>query len=178
MKKIVTILLALTLLCTPLSVYANNGDSVVHITKTGEKYHNAGCSYLKSDIPISLSNAVSQGYTPCSRCNPPVLTADPAPVSESQPAPQPTPESQPIAEPQPIPESQPVTEPQPAPELQPVTESQAVVETQPISQSTTPPKSNNTVTETSKQEINKAVNEATASVCKLLSRLSKKMSEL
>ena len=156
MKKIVTILLALTLLCTPLSVYANNGDTIVHITKTGEKYHNAGCSYLKSDIPISLSNAASQGYTPCSRCNPPVLTADPAPVSESQP----------------------VTEPQPAPELQPVTESQAVVETQPVSQSTTTTKNNNTVTETSKQEINKAVNEATASVCKLLSRLSKKMSEL
>jgi hypothetical protein len=45
----------------------------VHITKTGTKYHSAGCSYLKSDIPIDLKDAVSRGYTPCSRCNPPVL---------------------------------------------------------------------------------------------------------
>lgn len=44
----------------------------VHITRTGEKYHSAGCSYLsKSDIPISLADAKAQGYTPCSRCNPP-----------------------------------------------------------------------------------------------------------
>lgn len=56
---------------------SGNGDSIVHITKTGSKYHSAGCSYLKSDIEITLSNAVSQGYTPCSRCNPIILkTAD------------------------------------------------------------------------------------------------------
>ncbi len=44
----------------------------VHVTKTGKKYHSAGCQYLsKSDIPISLEEAKSQGYEPCSKCNPP-----------------------------------------------------------------------------------------------------------
>jgi hypothetical protein len=47
----------------------------VHITKTGNKYHTAGCSYLRSDIQIDLKEAVNRGYTPCSRCNPPILTS-------------------------------------------------------------------------------------------------------
>jgi hypothetical protein len=45
-------------------------EITVYITKTGSKYHNAGCRYLsKSSIPISLSNAKSS-YSPCSVCNP------------------------------------------------------------------------------------------------------------
>ena len=41
----------------------------VYITRTGEKYHRNGCQYLrKSCIPISLSEAQSLGYEPCSRC--------------------------------------------------------------------------------------------------------------
>ena len=44
----------------------------VYITDTGEKYHSGGCSYLKkSKIEISLDEAKSRGYTPCSRCHPP-----------------------------------------------------------------------------------------------------------
>lgn len=44
----------------------------VYITDTGSKYHRSGCSYLKkSSHAISLSAAKAQGYTPCSRCNPP-----------------------------------------------------------------------------------------------------------
>lgn len=44
----------------------------VYVTDTGEKYHRAGCSYLKkSSNPMSLSSAKAAGYTPCSRCNPP-----------------------------------------------------------------------------------------------------------
>lgn len=52
----------------------NNQSSgtTVHITKTGEKYHSAGCQYLrKSDIEVSLSEAKARGLTPCSKCNPP-----------------------------------------------------------------------------------------------------------
>lgn len=46
-------------------------ETTVYITKTGKKYHRAGCSYLKkSKIPISLSEA-RQSYGPCGRCNPP-----------------------------------------------------------------------------------------------------------
>lgn len=48
------------------------GDDVtVYITKTGEKFHRDGCQYLKkSQIPISRSNAIAQGYGACSKCNP------------------------------------------------------------------------------------------------------------
>lgn len=47
-------------------------DTLVYITKTGTKYHSNGCSYLKkSCIPIKLDDAISSGYTPCNRCNPP-----------------------------------------------------------------------------------------------------------
>ena len=46
-------------------------DIIVYVTKTGTKYHSAGCRYLsKSCIPISLSDA-KNGYSPCSICNPP-----------------------------------------------------------------------------------------------------------
>jgi hypothetical protein len=43
----------------------------VYVTRTGSKYHRAGCRYLrKSSIPMSLSQA-SASYSPCSVCNPP-----------------------------------------------------------------------------------------------------------
>ncbi len=46
------------------------GD-VVYITKTGEKYHRAGCSSLKkSCIEISRSDAIARGYGACKKCNP------------------------------------------------------------------------------------------------------------
>lgn len=48
-----------------------NSSAVVYRTKTGSKYHNAGCSYLKSSIQTTVSEAKSMGLTPCSRCNPP-----------------------------------------------------------------------------------------------------------
>ena len=45
---------------------------MVHITNTGEKYHSAGCQYLRSsDIEVTLEGAKSRGLTPCSKCNPP-----------------------------------------------------------------------------------------------------------
>ena len=47
----------------------------VYVTKTGKKYHRAGCSSLKTTgSAISLQDAVDQCYTPCSRCKPPTLT--------------------------------------------------------------------------------------------------------
>jgi len=49
-----------------------SGGVTVYKTKTGSKYHQAGCSYLKdSSIPISLEDAKAEGLTPCSRCDPP-----------------------------------------------------------------------------------------------------------
>jgi len=46
-------------------------DVIVYVTKTGSKYHRAGCKYLKkSQIPMKLSEAKKR-YSPCSACNPP-----------------------------------------------------------------------------------------------------------
>lgn len=43
--------------------------TVVYVTKNGEKYHQYGCKYLpKTCIPMSLSEAKSEGYSPCSIC--------------------------------------------------------------------------------------------------------------
>ncbi len=44
-------------------------DEIVYITKTGMKYHYAGCQYLaKSKIPIKLREAERRGYKPCEIC--------------------------------------------------------------------------------------------------------------
>lgn len=51
-----------------------SGDTIVYVTRTGSKYHLDGCGSLsKSKIPITLKEAVEDGYAPCKRCNPPVL---------------------------------------------------------------------------------------------------------
>lgn len=56
---------------TPAPPQTQNKEVTVYVTKTGEKYHSAGCRYLsKSQIPISLS-AAKASYGPCSVCNPP-----------------------------------------------------------------------------------------------------------
>ena len=44
----------------------------VYITKTGTKYHQSDCGYLKSSkFSIKLEEAIERGYTPCSVCKPP-----------------------------------------------------------------------------------------------------------
>lgn len=45
-------------------------ECTVYITKSGEKYHRGGCSYLKSRIPITIDDAIENGYTMCKRCKP------------------------------------------------------------------------------------------------------------
>ncbi len=48
---------------------SSESSQTVYITRTGSKYHHAGCQYLRqSQIPISLSDAKTSGYSPCSRC--------------------------------------------------------------------------------------------------------------
>lgn len=47
-------------------------DPIIHITKSNKRYHKAGCpSLAKVDIPIKLSWAKANGYTPCTGCKPP-----------------------------------------------------------------------------------------------------------
>ena len=68
MKKwIFSFLIVLLFLSTSINAYA---DDIVYVTKTGSCYHIEGCSYLKSSIPISLTDARDKGYKPCSRCKP------------------------------------------------------------------------------------------------------------
>lgn len=43
----------------------------VYVTRTGTRYHRAGCESLRrSKIPIDKADAIAKGYTPCQRCNP------------------------------------------------------------------------------------------------------------
>jgi uncharacterized lipoprotein YajG len=94
MKRLITLLFTLTLIAgcsaqdtkadyvnsqtTSIQQIYTNDDTIeetkdvtVYVTKTGAKYHSAGCRYLsKSCISISLSDA-RNGYSPCSVCNPP-----------------------------------------------------------------------------------------------------------
>ena len=49
----------------------DNQSQIVYRTKTGKKYHRSGCSYLKSKIQTTVSEAQAMGLGPCSGCNPP-----------------------------------------------------------------------------------------------------------
>lgn len=56
---------------TPPPPSGDNTTAMVYITPTGEKYHSAGCRYLKgSTTTVSLAEAQSRGLTPCSVCSP------------------------------------------------------------------------------------------------------------
>ncbi|MCX7037922.1 MAG: thermonuclease family protein [Spirochaetes bacterium] len=57
-----------------LFICALASAQTVYITKTGGKYHVAGCRYLsKSSIAINLQDAFERGYGPCSVCRPPTV---------------------------------------------------------------------------------------------------------
>ena len=48
---------------------AEKKDCTVFVTRTGNRYHKSYCSSLrKSRIPMSRSEAIKAGYTPCRRC--------------------------------------------------------------------------------------------------------------
>jgi len=84
MRQLLTLLIALALLTASVPVLLAQSsqptsqqtdqkkDVTVYITRTGKKYHRAGCSSLRSSsIPISLKDAKAKGYTPCKICKPP-----------------------------------------------------------------------------------------------------------
>lgn len=53
------------------SNYSDQQEASVYITKTGKKYHRAGCRYLKwSRVKIDRSKAVELGKEPCLVCRP------------------------------------------------------------------------------------------------------------
>ena len=73
MKRKLVIFLLISLILNIAAVAKDQDESItVYITKTGEKYHVAGCRYLKkSSYAISLKEAKERGYSPCSVCDPP-----------------------------------------------------------------------------------------------------------
>jgi hypothetical protein len=45
---------------------------IVYVTATGDHYHRAGCRYLShSSYPLTLNQAIRDGYDNCSVCRPP-----------------------------------------------------------------------------------------------------------
>lgn len=61
---------------TGVSTIVDRSDTdetvIVYITRTGTKYHLAGCHHLRqSRIPITLTEARKRGYSACSACKPP-----------------------------------------------------------------------------------------------------------
>jgi hypothetical protein len=75
MKRLFRRVLIIVLVCFITGDgYAAGRDTVVYITKTGEKYHAEECSSLRnSKIAVTLGEAVSKGYEPCQLCKPPIL---------------------------------------------------------------------------------------------------------
>jgi cytochrome c5 len=82
MRRIITLLLAVFMLASVAAIIparepapqqqVQTKEQTVYVTKTGKKYHTATCRYLaKSKIPMSLKDAKTKGYTPCSVCRPP-----------------------------------------------------------------------------------------------------------
>jgi hypothetical protein len=74
MNKLSKFLLIVVLVCVIAGVcFAAGPDTIVYVTKTGEKYHTEGCASLKkSKIAITLGKATIK-YQPCKQCNPPIL---------------------------------------------------------------------------------------------------------
>ena len=65
----VTLLVAVLLVVGVGTAFAQS--ETVYVTKTGEKYHNDGCQYLRqSRIPMSLKEFAKR-FDPCSVCKPP-----------------------------------------------------------------------------------------------------------
>lgn len=78
LATVMTVVLAHT-----ASAFAQASDTV-YVTRTGKKYHRAGCTSLRSSsIAMPLKDAAAK-YQPCKICHPPVLGgASPAPAASS-----------------------------------------------------------------------------------------------
>lgn len=76
-----SLLLFLFFFSATVEIMANIGEEnplssnevIGYITRTGSKYHRAGCHHLRrSSIPITLKDAKAYGYTACKVCRPPL----------------------------------------------------------------------------------------------------------
>ncbi|MBI2431260.1 MAG: hypothetical protein HYV26_00085 [Candidatus Hydrogenedentes bacterium] len=60
-------------------------ETVVYVTQTGAKYHQADCPHLETRVALALGVAMHHGYLPCESCNPPRLAPAPAPATPPAP---------------------------------------------------------------------------------------------
>lgn len=51
-------------------------NTLVYVTPKGKKYHREDCTYLTSAKSMTIAAAETKGYTPCSRCDPDILTGE------------------------------------------------------------------------------------------------------
>lgn len=67
-------LLLMAFCALPVLAYTVPHDTIVYVTPTGEKYHREGCTHTTAVTALTIRTAERQGYTPCSRCRPDILT--------------------------------------------------------------------------------------------------------
>jgi hypothetical protein len=77
-RRLLSLVFALAILVTPVAIApssvslaraADTKDCVVYVTRTGERYHRAGCRYLRySSRAVGRREAIAAGYTPCRVC--------------------------------------------------------------------------------------------------------------
>ena len=69
----------------PAFAEEDNGYLIVYVTESGGKYHSEDCGYLrKSKYSITLENAIREGYTRCTRCDPPIYTGTIEPIETKE----------------------------------------------------------------------------------------------
>ena len=54
----------------PTPPVEGDASDIVYITASGSKFHKSTCSYAKTASPVPRSEAISEGKTPCKKCNP------------------------------------------------------------------------------------------------------------
>ncbi|EDM37745.1 prophage LambdaCh01, thermonuclease [Pedobacter sp. BAL39] len=77
-KLLLSLILAIGMLSTPSFSHEHHAiqnvhkkDKIVYITRTGAKYHESSCRYLRqSKIQTTKKEAISNGYDACKVCKP------------------------------------------------------------------------------------------------------------
>lgn len=85
MRKSIRRSVVLVLALLVVGIASAQDDSTVYVTKSGSKYHKAGCGFLKKSSGVAMKlSEVGDRYSPCSRCKPPILKSSSKPPQESK----------------------------------------------------------------------------------------------
>lgn len=83
MKRMILFLLVSLLLVSPVLAYSVPDDTIVYVTPSGTKYHRKDCTYTTATSSLTIQDAESRGYGPCSRCNPDIFQGEYIPPDTS-----------------------------------------------------------------------------------------------